>query len=122
MNRTNLIGRLTKDPVTFDSANGKVAKFNMATKVGYDPEKKEDRMEFVPVTAFGLKDAFLEYLYKGRLVSVEGRVSTDSYEKDGETVWQTTVKCHNGGLQLQGAGKKDDNPEAPAADSETIEV
>ena len=118
MNRTNLIGRLTKDPVTFDSANGKVAKFNMATKVGYDPEKKEDRMEFVPVTAFGLKDAFLEYLYKGRLVSVEGRVSTDSYEKDGETVWQTTVKCHNGGLQLQGAGKKDEETTPEAATEE----
>ena len=122
MNRTNLVGRLTKDPITFDSENGKVAKFNIATKVGYDPDKKEDRMEFVPVTAFGLKDAFLEYLYKGRLVSVEGRVSTDTYEKDGQTIWSTTVKCHNGGLQLQGAGKKDDNPEAPAADSETIEV
>lgn len=112
MNRTNLIGRLTKDPMTFDSANGKVAKFNIATKVGYDPEKKEDRIEYVPVTAFGLRDAFLEYLKKGRKVSVDGRISTDSYEKDGATIWQTTVKVHNGGLQLQDSQKREETPES----------
>jgi len=110
MNRTNLVGRLAKDPVIFDSANGKVAKFNIATKVGYDAEKKEDRIEYVPVTAFGLRDAFLEYLKKGRKVSVDGRVSTDSYEKEGATVWQTTVKVHNGGLQLEDSQKKEETP------------
>jgi len=115
MNSANLLGRLTKDPNTFDSANGKIAKFNIATKVGYDAEKKEDRIEFVPVTAFGLQEAFLQYLTKGRMVSIDGRISTDSYEKDGATIYTTTVKVHNGGLQLVGSAPKSDE-ESPAAE------
>jgi len=119
MNRVSLLGRLTKDPNSFDSANGKIAKFNIATKVGYDAEKKEDRIEFVPVTAFGLQEAFLGYLTKGRMVSIDGRISTDQYEKDGATIYTTTVKVHNGGLQLVGSAPKSN--EAPASDdSETV--
>jgi len=112
MNRVNLLGRLTKDPVVFDSANGKVAKFNIATKVGYDAEKKEDRIEFVPVTAFGLKEAFMQYLKKGRMISADGRISTDSYEKEGSTVWSTAVKVHSGGLQLVGSAPDKSEDEA----------
>lgn len=121
MNRVSLLGRLTKDPNTFDSQNGKIAKFNIATKVGYDAEKKEDRIEFVPVTAFGLQEAFLQYLTKGRMVSVDGRISTDQYEKDGQNIYTTTVKVHNGGLQLVGSAPKGE--EAPASNSpaESIE-
>lgn len=114
MNRVSLVGRLTKDPSSFNSENGKVAKFHVATKVGYDPEKKEDRVEFVPVTAFGLQEAFLQYLKKGRMVSIDGRVSTDSYEKDGVTKYDTSVKVNNGGLQLVGSAPKAED--APAVD------
>lgn len=117
MNRVSLVGRLTKDPSSFPSENGKVAKFHIATKVGYDTEKKEDRVEFVPVTAFGLQEAFLQYLKKGRMVSIDGRVSTDSYEKEGTMIYTTSVKVHNGGLQLVGSAPK--AGEAPAAVEET---
>ena len=116
MNRVSLVGRLTKDPNTFNSENGKVAKFHVATKVGYDAEKKQDRIEFVPVTAFGLQEAFMEYLKKGRMVSIDGRVSTDSYDKDGTMIYTTSVKVHNGGLQLVGpAPKTGDTPADDAA-------
>lgn len=121
MNRVSLVGRLTRDPMTFDAANGKVAKFDLATKVGYDAEKKEDRVEFVPVTAFGLKEAFLIHLKKGRMVSIDGRVSTDSYEKDKETKWATTVKVHNGGLQLVGPKPKAGEPVESDAPAEEVE-
>ena len=110
MNRVSLVGRITRDPSVYDSANGKIAKFNIATKVGYDSEKKEERVEFVPVTAFGLGDSFLQYLKKGRKVSVDGRVSTDSWEKEGETQWSTYVKVFNGGLQLEDSPKREDSP------------
>jgi len=112
MNRVSLLGRLTKDPNVFDSENGKIAKFNIATKVGYDTEKKEDRIEFVPVTAFGLQEAFLQYLIKGRMISVDGRVSTDKYEKAGEQIYATTVKVHNGSLQLVGSAPRSEEASA----------
>lgn len=124
MNRVSLLGRLTKDPNSFDSANGKIAKFNLATKVGYDTEKKEDRVEFVPVTAFGLQEAFLQYLTKGRMVSIDGRISTDSYEKDGEKIYTTTVKVHNGGLQLVGSaprGEENASASDTPAEAESVD-
>ena len=108
MNNVSLVGNLTRDPVYFDAENGKIAKFDIATKVGYDTEKKEDRVEFVPVTAFGISDAFQQYLKKGRAVSVMGRVGTDSYEKDGHKVFVTTVKAFNGNVRLVGANPKKD--------------
>ena len=112
MNNVSLVGNLTRDPYYIDSPKGKIAKFNLATKVGYDPEKKEDRVEFVPVTAFGISEAFQPFLKKGRAVSVHGRIGTDSYEKDGQTKYDTAVKVSNGGLQLVGAAPKakDENP------------
>jgi len=111
------VGNLTRDPVYFDGkGTSKVAKFDIATRVGYDTEKKEDRVEFVPVTAFGVSDAIKDYLKKGRLVSVSGRVGTDSFEKEGKTTYVTSVKAFNGDLRLLGAA-----PKAKTEEAETIE-
>jgi single-strand DNA-binding protein len=118
MNHVSLVGNLTRDPAYFDAPQGKIAKFDIATKVGYDPEKKEDRVEFVPVTAFGISERFQEYLKKGRMVSVNGRVSTDSYEKEGQKMYATTVKVSNGSLRLLGPAPKAE----AAADAQEIET
>ena len=113
MNQVSLVGNLTRDPFFIDSGNGKkIAKFDLATEVGYDSEKKEKRVEFVPVTAFGISEAFSEYLKKGRAVSISGRVGTDSFEKDGQKVYRTTVKCFNGSLRLVGAAPKKESEAA----------
>ncbi len=107
MNNVSLVGNLTRDPHYINAADGKkIAKFNLATKVGYDSEKKQDRVEFVPITAFGISEAFQPFLKKGRAVSINGRVGTDSYEKDGQMKYDTAVKVSNGGLQLVGAAPK----------------
>jgi len=113
MNVVTLVGNLTRDPYYIDTENGKkIAKFDLATKVGYDPEKKEDRTEFVPITAFGISEKFQQYLKKGRAVSVCGRVGTDSFEKNGEKQYRTCVKVFNGSLQLVGAAPKADSEES----------
>lgn len=106
MNVVSLLGNLTRDPVYFDGPNGKIAKFDIATKVGYDAEAKKDRTEFVPVTAFGISEAFQQYLKKGRAISIHGRVGTDSFEKDGQPVYRTSVKVTKGGIQLVGPAPK----------------
>ena len=100
MNTVSLVGRLTRDPHLIESKNGKIAKFDLATKVGYDSENKKDRVEFVPITAFGLADAFLEHLKKGRMVSLFGRVGQDRFEKDGSTQYVTSVKVQGATVQL----------------------
>lgn len=108
MNSVNLVGNLTRDPAFFDQGDkGFIAKFDIATEIGYDAEKKEQRVEFVPVTAFGIAATFKEYLKKGRKVSVMGRVGTDSYEKEGQKVYATTVKVNSGMLRLVDSPKKE---------------
>ena len=111
MNNVSLVGNLTRDPALFDAQEGsKLAKFDIATKVGYDVEKKEDRVEYVPITAFGISEAFAKYLKKGRTVSVTGRVGTDSYEKEGQKIYVTSVKAFNGNVRLVGANPSKEEP------------
>ena len=48
--------------------------------------------DFVPVTVWGKQaESCAEYLAKGRMVAVSGRITTGSYEKDGRTVYTTEV-------------------------------
>ena len=112
LNNVSLIGNLTRDPAFFPhTEEGKttfIAKFDIATEVGYDAEKKEQRVEFVPITAFGISESFKPHLTKGRKVSVSGRVGTDTYEKDGNKVYATTVKAFNGSIRLIDGPKKEE--------------
>jgi single-strand DNA-binding protein len=101
MNQVSLLGNLTRDPAYFAQDDKTfTAKFDVATEVGYDTENKKQRVEFVPITAFGVSEAFKAHLKKGRKVSIVGRVSNDSYEKNGEKIYSTSVKVFNGNLRL----------------------
>ena|SRR5665213_2272993 len=107
MNSVSLVGNLTRDPAFFAQKDADfVAKFDIATEVGYDPETKKQRVEYVPITAFGISESFKKHLTKGRKISVTGRVGTDSFEKGGETVYQCTVKAFNGAVRLIDAPKE----------------
>jgi single stranded DNA-binding protein len=109
MNAVNLVGNLTRDPAYFAQDDKSfVAKFDIATEVGYDTEKKEQRVEFVPITVFGITEGFKAFLKKGRKVSVSGRVGTDTYDKGGEKVYATTVKVFSGSLRLVDSPKAEE--------------
>ena len=94
MNSVILIGRLTRDPeVRYASASQMaVATFTLAIDrpVKAGGEKQTD---FPRITVFGKQAENCEkYLAKGRLVGVQGRLQTGSYQnKDGSTVYTTDV-------------------------------
>ena len=92
MNNWTGIGRLTKDPQigAIPSTQTVVAKFTMAIDDGYGEKK---RTNFIPVTSFGKTAENCErFLKKGRLVAVEGKIQTGSYDKqDGTKVYTTDV-------------------------------
>jgi single-strand DNA-binding protein len=94
MNSVVLIGRLTRDPeVRYTAATQMaVATFTLAIDrpVRAGGEKQTD---FPRVTVFGKQAENCEkYLAKGRLVGVQGRLQTGSYQnKDGATVYTTDV-------------------------------
>ncbi|MBR5316008.1 MAG: single-stranded DNA-binding protein [Firmicutes bacterium] len=94
MNSVILIGRLTRDPEVRYTANTQmaIATFNLAIDrpVKSGAEKQTD---FPRVTVFGKQAENCEkYLAKGRLVGVQGRLQTGSYQnKDGQNVATTDV-------------------------------
>ena len=94
MNNVTLIGRLTKDPeIRYTSGTQMcIATFTVAIDrpVKAGGEKQTD---FPRITVFGKQAENCErYLAKGRLVGVQGRIQTGSYQnKDGVTVYTTDV-------------------------------
>jgi single-strand DNA-binding protein len=95
LNRVQLIGRLGKDPEgRFTPTGKKVAMFSMAVShrwKGQDGATKEST-EWVNVETWNrLAEICQEYLHKGSLVYVEGRLKTDRYEHEGETKYFTKV-------------------------------
>lgn len=94
MNNVILIGRLTRDPEVRYTANTQmaVATFTIAIDrpVRAGGEKQTD---FPRITVFGKQAENCEkYLFKGRLVGVQGRLQTGSYQnREGVTVYTTDV-------------------------------
>lgn len=98
MNRVILIGRLGKDAETKNVNETTVTRFSIATERRF---KKGD--EWVSETdwhnvTLWRSGKLAEYLTKGTLVSVEGRLQTRSYEKDGEKRYSTEVVAESVGL------------------------
>ncbi len=90
MNSVNLIGRLTRDPQTRYSQDGlAVTRFTLAV----DRQNKDKQADFPSIIAFGKTAENCDrYLAKGRLVAVQGRIQTGSYQnKNGDTVYTTDV-------------------------------
>lgn len=94
MNSVVLIGRLTRDPEVRYTASTQmaVATFTVAIDRPVRAGGKK-QTDFPRVTVFGKQAENCEkYLAKGRLVGVQGRIQTGSYQnKDGVTVYTTDV-------------------------------
>ena len=95
LNRVQLIGYLGKDPESkFTPTGKKVTQFSVAISNRWkskDGDSKE-YTEWVNIEAWGrLGEVCSEYLKKGSLVFVEGRLKTDKYEDKGENKYYTKV-------------------------------
>ena len=95
LNRVQLIGRLGKDPESrFTPTGKKVTQFSLAVSSrwkGKDGETKE-YTEWFNVEAWErLGEVCQEYLKKGSLIYLEGRLKTDKYEDKGESRFYTKV-------------------------------
>ena len=95
LNRVQLIGRLGKDPESkFTPTGKKVAHFSLAVSNRWKDKSGETKesTEWVNIEAWGrLGEVCQEYLKKGSLVFLEGRLKTDKYEDKGETRYYTKV-------------------------------
>ena len=107
LNRVQLIGNLGKDPESkFTPTGKKVAHFSVAVSNRWKSKEGETKeyTEWVNVEAWGrLGEVCQQYLKKGSLVYIEGRLKTDKYEDKGDTKYFTKVVA----LTLQFLDKKD---------------
>jgi single-strand DNA-binding protein len=89
LNRVQLIGNLGKDPETRYTPSGKkVTSFSVAVNRRLRSGEGETRevTDWFSIEAWGrLGEICQEYLHKGSLVFLEGRLRTDRYEQGGET-------------------------------------
>lgn len=88
MNKSIIIGRLTKDPELNSTSNGtSVCKFTIAVS-GYN-----DRTDFIDCEAWkNLADNLTKYQKKGNQIAVSGSIRVDNYEdKDGNKRKSTKI-------------------------------
>lgn len=125
LNKVQLIGRLGKDPeVRYTASGDAVANVSLATtetwkdKQGQQQEKTEwHNLVFYRRQA----EVVGEYLKKGALIYVEGKLTTEKYEKNGEDRYATKITVTDmkmlGGKSSNVADEShhDENPVAQTA-------
>ena len=96
LSKVQLIGNLGKDPEirTTPQDAAKVASFSLAVNRIFrnkDGDSVEDTQWFNLKTWKGLAPIIKEHLKKGDRIYIEGRLKTESYDKDGETKYFNKV-------------------------------
>jgi single-strand DNA-binding protein len=99
LNRAIIIGHLGKDPETRYMADGQaVTNFSVATTESWKDKasgEKKESTEWHRISAFGkLAEICGEYLKKGALVYVEGKISTRKWQdKEGKDRYTTEIRA-----------------------------
>jgi len=106
VNSATLVGRVGQDPEVKFTTSG-LAVVNLSVATTESRKDKEDLTEWSRVVLFGKTAEFVgEYIKKGALVYVEGRLQTRSWEnKDGVKVYTTEVVAN----KLTSLGSKADS-------------
>jgi single-strand DNA-binding protein len=86
MNNVSMVGRLTADPESKSLNDGKsLASFSIAVRRPFKNHDGEYESDFFDVKGFNRTAEYcIKYLGKGRLISVEGRLQQERWEKDGQ--------------------------------------
>jgi single-strand DNA-binding protein len=98
LNKVLLIGRLGRDPeVRYTTSGQPVATFSIATDESYKSKdgQKVEKTEWHRIVVWGKSAEFCgNYLAKGRLVFIEGKLETRKWtDKDGVEKYTTEIKA-----------------------------
>ncbi|NMB46930.1 MAG: single-stranded DNA-binding protein [Firmicutes bacterium] len=94
LNRVILIGRLTADPeLRYTQSGTAVTNFRLAVDRPFTNQSGERETDFIPIVVWDKQaETCANYLNKGRLVAVDGRMQVRSYDaQDGSRRWVTEV-------------------------------
>lgn len=117
-NRVILIGRLTKDPeLRYTPSGVAVTQFTLAVDRPFSGgEGREREADFIPIVCWRqLAETCANYLRKGRLTAVEGRIQVRHYENnEGKRFYVTEVIADNVRfLESQNSGNGSRRDDAP---------
>ena len=121
LNRVQLIGNLGRDPeARFTSTGKKFSHFTMAVTRKWTSAAgdKQESTDWFLINAWGKLGEFcLNYLKKGRLVYIDGRLHTDRWEDPkGETHYRTTVVANT----IQLLDRRPEEPEEAETPAEEV--
>ncbi len=93
MNHSFLVGRLTKDPEFEYTKSGIArARFTLAVNRPFKNKEGEQEADFISCVAWRkTAENLANFMTKGQLIGIEGRIETGSYEKNGTRMYTTTV-------------------------------
>lgn len=94
LNRVVLVGRLTRDPDLRYTPNGvAVANFNIAVNRPFSNQQGDREADFINCVVWRRPaENLANYMKKGSLIGVDGRVQTRNFEgQDGKRVYVTEI-------------------------------
>ncbi|WP_270217251.1 single-stranded DNA-binding protein [Pediococcus pentosaceus] len=94
INRTVLVGRLTRDPeLKYTNSGRAVASFNIAVNRQFTNSQGEREADFINCVIWNkTAENFCNFTRKGSLVGIDGRIQTRSYENtEGTRIYVTEV-------------------------------
>ena len=122
LNNIQILGNVTKKPELKALPSGvKITKFNVATnrKWNQDGEKKEE-VEFHSIVSFGkLAEIIAQYVEKGQLIYIQGRLKTSNWDKDGVKHYKTEIIAEN--MQMGPKSGKTEQTEEKVEEKEVVE-
>lgn len=96
INKCIFIGRAGKDPEVKTTTNSTLANFSIAVSESWKDKngEKKESTEWINVVVWGkLAEIVSQYVRKGMLVYIEGKLKTESWEKDGITRYATKIQA-----------------------------
>ena len=102
------VGRIASDITLRETANNSVCNFTLAVNESWVKDgEKQQRTEFVRVTQWGSAGkATAKYMSKGKQCMIEGKLKTETYDKDGEKRYSVGILADR---VLFLGGKSDDS-------------
>jgi single-strand DNA-binding protein len=124
LNRIQLIGNLGRDPETKYTPTGKkVTTFTLAVDRRWKSADGETKAvtDWFLLEAWGRQaEVIQQYLHKGSLVYIEGRVQTDRYEQGNEMHYITKVIVRQ--IQMLSRKPEEEEPTLPEAEEDATDL
>ncbi len=124
-NKVTLIGRLVADPKNGETPKGTATSFfqlavqQEGSRKKANEEKNAPTADFISCKAYGKTAEIINtYMTKGKLITVDGQIRNDRYEKDGKTHYSQYVAVREVGFLDR---KKTNNLDTTVDESDVME-